>query len=120
MYNAMAKFKGFSYQVSTESIARLLQNPEMKLYQLIDEDGDVSCMNIAKHLFKQAFMLSISLIYTVSLMHSPVVKQFIISAILYMLFVFVDIVKIYMINNSLDLHNCPDISDFYSCYRWWN
>lgn len=46
MYNAMAKFKGFSYQVNEKSIARLLQNPDMKIFQLIDEDGDVSCMRI--------------------------------------------------------------------------
>jgi len=42
----MAQYKGFSYRLNKESVARLLQGNEMKLFQLKDATGEVHCMRI--------------------------------------------------------------------------
>ncbi len=49
-------------------------------------------------------MLPVCLIQILSLIHLPVVKRFIIAAILYMISVFVDIVSSYL-NDFIDINN---------------
>ena len=76
-------------------------------------DGEVSCLDASKHILKKIVMIPFSLIQTISLMQAPVVKNFIFAAILYMLLVFVDMVRGFHII-IVDFYYCFTLADLYS------
>lgn len=87
-----------------DDINEYQDNARNSLRDSLIGSGDASNCDIVLYYLKQALMTLTALIKSISLRHSVVSKNFIIASSIYMVFVFLDIVRFQLSQSFVDIH----------------